>query len=377
MRTAGSAAGPSAIDRSVRRVLMTADAVGGVWQYALDLSSALARRGIDVTLAVLGPPLDEAQQAEACRRRLRVLQSACRLEWMDDPWADVERAGRWLIELERALEPDIVHLNGYAHAALDWRAPAIVVAHSCVRSWWRAVRGGAAPAAWDRYSEAVARGLRAARLVIAPTQAMRAALHEEYGAIGDVAVIPNGGGRIGRPTAVPRKSELVLTAGRLWDDAKNVAALCGVAADLSWPVYIAGDRGAAAPAAPPTRNVHHLGRLPSPVLNEWYGRAAIYALPARYEPFGLSVLEAASAGCALVLGDIPSLRENWAEAAVFVSPEDCGALRRAIQQLIEDATRRERLGGLAHARAARFTVERMAGSYLDVYDTLLAHAAVA
>ena len=51
------------------------------------------------------------------------------------------------------------------------------------------------------------------------------------------------------------------------------------------------------------------------------GRAAIYALPARYEPFGLSILEAALSGCALVIGDIPSLREIWADAALFV-PSD-------------------------------------------------------
>ncbi len=39
-----------------------------------------------------------------------------------------------------------------------------------------------------------------------------------------------------------------------------------------------------------------------------------------YEPFGLSVLEAALSGCALVLGDIPSLRENWDGAADFAEP---------------------------------------------------------
>jgi glycogen synthase len=55
---------------------------------------------------------------------------------------------------------------------------------------------------------------------------------------------------------------------------------------------------------------------------DWYARASIYALPARYEPFGLSALEAALSGCALILGDIPSLREVWLEAAPYVSPDD-------------------------------------------------------
>ncbi|MEB3829625.1 glycosyltransferase [Phormidium sp. CCY1219] len=56
-------------------------------------------------------------------------------------------------------------------------------------------------------------------------------------------------------------------------------------------------------------------------LSHWYARAAIYAFPARYEPFGLSVLEAALSGCALVLGDIPRLREMWGDAAVFANPD--------------------------------------------------------
>ena len=54
-----------------------------------------------------------------------------------------------------------------------------------------------------------------------------------------------------------------------------------------------------------------LGKLPAAEMKLWFAHAAIYCLPARYEPFGLSVLEAGLSGCALVLGDIPSLREIW------------------------------------------------------------------
>jgi len=34
---------------------MTADAVGGVWGFALDLAAGLAARGVRTDLAVLGP----------------------------------------------------------------------------------------------------------------------------------------------------------------------------------------------------------------------------------------------------------------------------------------------------------------------------------
>jgi glycosyltransferase involved in cell wall biosynthesis len=96
--------------------------------------------------------------------------------------------------------------------------------------------------------------------------------------------------------------------------------------------------------------------------------AAIYALPARYEPFGLSVLEAALSGCALVLGDIPSLRELWGDAALFVDPDDHDTLATTITWLTEDAPMRRALSARARHVALRFTPARMATGYLEVYE---------
>jgi glycogen synthase len=373
MRTAGKAGDIGGLV-PVHRVLMTADGVGGVWQYALDLSRGLMQRQIEVTLAVMGPPLDPSQRAEATRQGVQLLERSCKLEWMDDPWKDVARSGQWLRSLEDTIRPDLVHLNGYCHAALPWRAPTVVVAHSCVRSWWRAVRSEPAPAAWDRYSEEVSRGLSAATLVVAPSDAMRAALHQEYAPCPDVRVIPNGR-NLGTRTPL-LKSDLIFAAGRVWDDAKNIAALCDVAADVPWPVAVAGDCGASDPSRPLPPVVRYLGRLATDEMRELYRRASIYALPARYEPFGLSVLEAAASGCALVLGDIPSLRENWADAAVFVAPDDRDTLRACLQKLIADPAKRELLARRARDRAARFTVDRMTDLYVDAYEGVTATAAV-
>ena len=48
-----------------RRLLMTADAVGGVWQYAIELARGLVRDGWAVDLASLGPAASRAQRLEA------------------------------------------------------------------------------------------------------------------------------------------------------------------------------------------------------------------------------------------------------------------------------------------------------------------------
>jgi glycosyltransferase involved in cell wall biosynthesis len=236
---------------------------------------------------------------------------------------------------------------------LEWRAPVVVTAHSCVLSWWRAVKGCAAPESWNRYRETVTASLRSADVVTAPSRAMADAVAEHYGAA-DCVVIPNG--RSPRRFWRGAKEPFVLTAGRLWDEAKNVGAMAEAAPRIGWPVYVAGESPRRIP------NCTMLGRLGPEALAGWYSRAAIYALPARYEPFGLSALEAALSGCALALGDIPSLREVWGGAAVYAG--DLGAVMR---ELIADAEYRESMAEAAYERARQFTPRRMAEQYMDAY----------
>ncbi len=360
----------------VRRILMTADGVGGVWTYALDLASGLRSHGIAVTMATMGPRLSEDQRGDAQRRGIDVREGDFALEWTDDPWADVDDASGWLLDLETQCRPDVVHLNGYCHGALPWRAPLVIAAHSCVASWWRGVHGGAAPSSWNMYRERVREGLASASIVVAPTCAMLDALELEYGAVPDGRVIPNGGGAVLPPSGGSsiRRESIVFSAGRVWDRAKNIGALCRVASRVHWPICVAGEGGGT--ECPSTDAVRHLGRLSSAEMQTWFARASIYALPARYEPFGLSVLEAASAGCALVLGDIPSLRENWVGAAEFVDPDDEDALAAVINALIESPALREAMGARARQRSERFTIDRMASAYAAVYHEVIANAAL-
>jgi glycosyltransferase involved in cell wall biosynthesis len=118
-------------------------------------------------------------------------------------------------------------------------------------------------------------------------------------------------------------------------------------------------------------NLRCLGPLPAARVAERLSKAAIYALPARYEPFGLSVLEAAMSGCALVLGDIASLRELWDDAALFVSPDDADALAAALDRLIRDEDLRGDLAIRAVRRARNYTSAHMASDYLDAYHDLM------
>lgn len=99
-------------------------------------------------------------------------------------------------------------------------------------------------------------------------------------------------------------------------------------------------------------------------------RAAIFVAPAVYEPFGLTVLEAASAGCALVLADIPSFRELWQGAALFVPPNDRNALFDALQQMSRNEMARRTLQQRAVLRARRYGASDMVKGYRRAYHAL-------
>jgi glycosyltransferase involved in cell wall biosynthesis len=354
-----------------RRLLMTADTVGGVWVYALELCRALGPSGVEIALATMGGRLTPAQYSEVqALSHVRLFESSYNLEWMDEPRADVEKAGLWLLGLEQEFRPDVVHLNSYSHGAFPWRARKVIIGHSCVLSWWRAVRQADAPPELDEYSESVMAGLHSADLVIAPSRAMLAALNEHYGPFRRSCVIPNGRSLAG--LLAPPKQNLIFAAGRLWDEAKNISALVQVAPRLPWPVCLAGEDTHPNGRNQAHRGVNYAGRLSSQEIVRWYERASIYVLPARYEPFGLSVLEAAIAGCALVLGDIPSLREVWGDAARYVSPDDTDALEKTIRELIDSPETRDALATKARQIAATYTPEKMAADYLNAYRSVLA-----
>ena len=350
-------------------VLMTTDCIGGVWNYSIRLSEALRDYGVQVALATMGPAANEHQRQEVRRlSHVQLYESTFKLEWMQDPWDDVDRAGQWLLRLEEGLKPNVIHLNNYAHGALPWSSPVLVVGHSCVCSWFEAVRKSAPTPDWEEYRRRVRQGLACASLVTAPTAAALDALRRHHGSFRSAGPIHNGFD--GTVHAMPRSEDVVFCVGRLWDPAKNIAMLDRAAQDIRMPVAAAGATEGPDGQRIDLANIRHVGHLDQITLRQWYHRAAVFVLPSVYEPFGLAALEAALAGCALVLSDIASLREVWAQAAVFVPPDDHEALAHAVNALLDDASLRRHYASLARQTAGKYTLNRMAQNYHRTYTLL-------
>jgi glycosyltransferase involved in cell wall biosynthesis len=357
-----------------RRLFLTADSVGGVWQYATELARALVPHGWDITVALLGPSPSSAQRAMVDNAGITLIDTGLPLDWLAADAATVTGAGTAVARLAEEHRADIVQLNQPALAAgVTFGMPVAAVAHSCVGTWWQAVRGTEPePADFGWQTALMQRGLNTVDALIAPSHSFAAALQARYALRSLPNVIHNG--RTPLPTRSRALHDFAFTAGRLWDEGKNVATLDRAAARLGMPFKAAGSTNGPNGEHAAFGHLHALGPVDEHVIADCLSARPVFVSAARYEPFGLAVLEAALAGCPLVLSDISTFRELWNGAAVFVDADDSEGFAGAIEELAGDVPQRLALGDLARRHAARFTPDRMAEYMNALFTDLLATA---
>lgn len=356
------------------KVLMTADAVGGVWQYSLDLAKGLSGKGVETVLAVMGPSPSTAQlKAAGAIEGLTLLNTGLSLDWLADSPAEVSSAGQAVAALAQRHGADLIQLNAPALGAeVSFPVPVVAVAHSCIATWWKAVKGCPVDPAWQWRAELHGEGLRRASRTAAPSAAFAEATREAYGLEARPAAIHNGRSPLPLPKVAPH--DFALTAGRLWDKGKNVETLDLAAAELPIPLYAAGPSQGPNGDGVQLEHARLLGSLGEAELARWLAARPVFVSAALYEPFGLAVLEAAAAGCPLVLSDIPTFRELWSGAARFVPAMDHRGFARAVGEIAGDDLLRLKMGEAAKQRAARYMIEAMAAKMLDLYRELAAPA---
>lgn len=339
-----------------RRILLTTDAVGGVWHYTAALTSGLAARGWHCTIAAMGPSPTPMQRAAIAKLpNCMLIDTGLPLDWTAPGETALSHAATTLAHLVRRESADTIHLHTPCLAAYPFPVPAIAVAHSCVGTWWHAVHRTPPPLDFQWRMALMASGLARASSVIAPSAALAGAMRQIYGTTRPIDVVHNGAAPA--PPAAAIRAPRILTAGRLWDPGKNIAILDAAAKHL--PIEAAGPLSGPNGAQYTPSAITCLGDLPQPTLHAAMARAAIFAAPALYEPFGLAILEAAQRATPLVLADIPTFRELWNGAAIFIDPRDPHAWSIHLRALLDAPDRRAKLGAAALARAQRYTNSAM------------------
>jgi glycogen synthase len=370
-------------------VLMTTDTLSSnLWAYTRELVSGLVARGVRVTLVSFGEiPLPEQTTWMERLAGLQYRPTAFRLDWMHEGQQDFAESSSYLGSLLEELRPDVFHANHLCYGAVSFPGPCVVVAHGDLITWWKSVHGHEPKETdWLRwYRHTTADGLREASAVVAASNWMLDALSATYSATMNATVINQGRNPIDFNPYIT-KNDSVLAIGRLLDPASQVHLLADRRHAV--PVCVVDAKQAEPAAGTQVRadvkfdNRDHgvvvQGPRSEAQLRLLYGRASMYVSASRYEPSGLTIVEAALSRCALILNDIPAMREIWGPAAVYFRTNDADSLSDAVRILNSDAALRRNFANRAFNRAREcYNANRMTDNYIQLYRRLQAEAKAA
>ena len=336
--------------------------IGGSERHLLTLLPALAERGLDVRFVGLDNP---AAAPEPFYAQLTVPFERLSCRWDFD--------SRLVRRLRRALRgADLVHthlVHADVHGALAARAPLVSTKHNDDR-----FRLGP-----YRYVERLL--TRRFRRVIAISDALRTFTVERVGLPSDkVEVVHYGLDELPEPWGENPELELAEGARVLLCVARlapqkgvdvAVRALPAIRAQHPGAVLVVLGEGPERPRLA-AEGVYLPGRVGDAAA--WYRRAELVVHPARWEGFGIALLEAMLAGKPVVASAVSSAPEIVADGltGLLVPPDDPAALASAANGLLADPARAGAYGsaGLERARS-EFSVERMAERTAAVYERAL------
>jgi alpha-1,3-rhamnosyl/mannosyltransferase len=234
------------------------------------------------------------------------------------------------------------------------------------------------------------RSIKGARLVVVPSEFVRATVTARTGRTADeVVVVPHAVVRHPAPTsraelaARHRLDGPVVLYPAITYPHKNhvvlVEAFAGVvAAHPSALLVLTGRPDGAEPAVAAAverlglgERVRRLGRIPAADVAGLYELADVVAVPSRYEGFGLPAVEAMRYGTPVVAATGTALPEVVGDAGLLVDPDDVDGWAAALTGLLGDDARRAALAAAGTARAARFGLEANATAVAAAYRAAL------
>ncbi len=279
---------------------------------------------------------------------------------LEDLGVDVRLFSPWTDRLEDAR---LLHLFGMSREGLElarvakargvrvvlspicWvepRALAALAAHPLRKAWNLALwRLKAAVPRWPGWRREL---LTLADAIVPNSRAEARQLVRLFGANPNtIYVVPNGvqpGFANGDPALFLDRfgsREFVLSVGRI-EPRKNMLGLIEALRPTGLPLVVIGDappvhaRYARACRQAGTDFVHWLGGMDhdDPLLASAYAAARVFALPSWFETPGLAALEAALAGCAVMITPYGCTREYFGDRVEYARPDRPAEIRRAI-----------------------------------------------
>jgi phosphatidylinositol alpha-mannosyltransferase len=346
---------------------------GGVQAQVLGLAHALRARGVDARVIAPcdGPPPEPGITSVGPSTRLPSNGSVA-------PVATGHAVAERTIEAIRTFEPDVLHLHeplapGANHAALvGTTVPAVGTFHSA--------RQGRNP--WYQTFRSPLKGLLR-RLTITTAVSEQAARQIALSFNTECEILPNGVevAQFAKGDRIDHDRPAIFFVGRL-EPRKGVAQLLDAFARLDRDalLWVAGDGPERARLGDrAVGSVEWLGKISQVEKATRLRSATVACFPAiEGESFGIVLLEAMAAGAPVVASDIDGYRDvaRDGQEALLVEPRNPDDLADALRTVLDDQDRRDALIAAGRARAEEFSLDRLAESFLDVYERAIAAARV-
>lgn len=339
------------------------DQPGGVQAHVLDLGSTLIAQGHDVQ--VLGPATQAADVPEFVVRGGRSIPipyngSVARLALGPQVIARTKRfirEGRF----------DLLHIH--EPNSPSYSLVALALAHGPIVATYHA---SASTSAVLRIVLPFLRpSLEKIRGSIAVSELARRWQVEMVG--GDPVLIPNGvdiSAFNGTPDMDPPE---IVFLGRLDEPRKGLDIFLDAVAGITQPVKVtvigAGDHRRLSSSSPP---VEFVGRVSDVRKAEILGRASIYVAPnTGSESFGIVLVEAMAARCAVVASDLEAFRAVCGSAGHYFPTGNAVALRTELNRLLAHPEERRAAGDNGRRQAEQYDWSHVSRKIMAVYETVV------
>jgi glycosyltransferase involved in cell wall biosynthesis len=176
-----------------------------------------------------------------------------------------------------------------------------------------------------------------------------------------------------RPAALPSQPYVLFLGDITYDKGALHLLKAFATLDRPPPLVLLGRCFIDVPDAP--GGVTVVGPWPHDLVRQAIDHCLFTCVPSVWaEPFGLAALESGAAGKAVIASDVGGLPEVVVDGqtGLLVPPGDQNALRAAIARLIEDRRLRERLGRSATRHAAGFSAASIVPLFEDSYQAAVA-----
>jgi phosphatidylinositol alpha-mannosyltransferase len=342
---------------------------GGVQNQVLGLAHNLRELGVDARVVAPcdGPPPEPGIVTVGPSTQFSSNGSIA-------PIASGKAVARYTLEARRVIEPDVIHLH---EPLVPGPTQALLISadEPMVGTFHASYEGGVNH--WYTMLRPPLRRL-ISRLAVCTAVSEDAAEMSDLSLGCSSQILPNGVDvpSFAKATPWPAPRPAILFVGR-HEPRKGLDVLLDAFAGLERDavLWVASDGpDTASLRAREVPGVEWLGVISDEEKARRMRGATVFCAPSvGGESFGIVLLEAMAASTAVVASDIDGYR-NVARAdrdALLASPHDTGALRSALQTVLDDPRRRAELIASGEQRAAEYSMRHLAERFAGLYESAI------